>query len=844
MSDPPVIREALRLLRRELRGGPRGFGVFLGCLFLGVFAISAIGSFSASARSGLLAEAGALLGGDLEIRLAQRELSAEQKAFVSARGTLSTVDEMRSMAATLDGEQRTLVELKAVGANYPLYGALQFSPPTPLAAALEKDADSFGALAEASLLQRLDLRVGDRLQLGEALFRISGVLTTEPDRALRAFTLGPRLLISQEGLAATALLQPGSLVTHAYRLRLPDRDKTDAFKQALHSAYPQAGWRLRTWQEAAPRVQRLLDRVSLNLTLIGLCALLVGGLGVSGAVRGYLESKVLHIAAMKCLGASGRLIFTAYLLQILFLGALGAGAGLACGAALPFAVAELVGSRLPIPLEPAVFPEVLGIAALYGLLIALAFSLIPLGVARRVPPAVLFRGYVETGKRNPGLAIRFAVGITAALLGLQAVLTSSDHRLALWFILGACGCFILFRLFAAALIRALRRLPRFADPRLRLGLANIHRPGSPAAGVLFSLGLGLTALVIIAQVQANLDDLVNQTLPAQAPAFFFMDIQPDQVAAFEQALASVPGVGRIEQFPTLRGRITEIKGVPVEQAPIRPEVNWAVMGDRFLSYSAKAPAGTNLTAGAWWPENYSGPPLLSLTADLAAGFGVGIGDTLTVNVLGREITAKIASLRQVDWSTLELNFALLFAPGALEGAPKSHLAAVHVAIEDEERVFRAVTGRFPNISAIPTREVLSNLSRTIDRIGGAFKAMAAVTLLSGFLVLSGAVSADQHRRIHDAVIFKVCGATRADILISLALEFLILGLAAGALSAVVGSLAAMGIVQGPMKTAFTLHPLVVLATLGAGIAITLTLGLLGTWKALGHKPAAYLQQTF
>ncbi len=829
------LRQAMRLARRELRGGLRGFGVFLTCLFLGVFAISGVGSFAESAKSGLLADAGALLGGDLEVQLVHRELDPQQQAFLAARGALSHVSTLRTMAATLDGAERTLVELKAVDDAYPLYGALVAEPP------LTSPLGEGDALVDAALLERLALSVDDALRVGDALLTVRGVLAAEPDRAMRAFNLGPRLLVGHEALAATGLVQPGSLVSHAYRLRLPDRETVDALRAEIRAAYPEAGWRLRSWREAAPRVRFFLDRMNLNLTLIALCALLVGGLGVSGAVRGYLDGKREHIATMKCLGAPAGTIFTAYLLQILFLGALGASAGLACGAALPWIVATLTAGRMPIPLQPQLHPGVLLSAALYGLLIALAFSLKALGVAGRVPPAVLFRGYADGAGPGPGRKVLAAVALAALALAVFAVLTSTDRRLALWFILGAGACFALFRAAAAGVVRFARRLPRPTDPSLRLGLANIHRRGSPAASALFSLGLGLTALVTVTLVQANLDDRVRQSLPAEAPAYFFLDIQNNQAEAFAAAAQALPGVVRLDRHPTLRGRITRIGGVPVEEAVIDQEVRWAVRGDRYLSYAATQQEGAEIVAGRWWPEEYTGPPLISLTADLARGFGLGIGDTLTVNVLGREVTAEIANLREVDWSTLQLDFAILFAPGTLENAPQTHIAALHVTPEHAAAAWRTLTGRFPNVSAISTGEVLANVARTLERLGTAFRGMAALALLTGFLVLAGAVSADQHRRIHDAVIFKVCGATRRAILAAFAAEFAILGLTAGLLATFAGSLAAFGIVKGLMKSDFALHPGASAIAVALGVALTLLLGLLGTWKALGHKPAGYLR---
>jgi putative ABC transport system permease protein len=843
VKEPALLPQAWRLARRELRGGLRGFGVFLGCLFLGVFAIAAVGSFAAAARQGLLTDARALLGGDLEVRLVSRELSAEQQEFLKALGTLSTTTGMRTMARSVDNDQRTLVELKAVDQAYPLYGRAVSEPALPLEQALAREVDgSFGALVEMALLARLELQVGDRVRVGDATLIIHGLLTREPDRTLRAFSLGPRLLVSRAALSATGLVAPGSLFTTAYRLRLPPERDAVRVKEELQAAFPEAGWRLRTWQEAAPRVRRLLDRMTVNLTLVGLCSLLVGGVGVAGAVRGYLGGKVFHIATMKCVGASGRTILAGYLLQVLLLGGAGAAFGLAAGAALPWLVERLVGENLPIPLQLGFYPAPLATAALFGLLVALVFSLQDLGAARRIPPSVLFRGYAGGARPAPGAGIWLAIALFAAALAILAVVTSPDRRLALWFMLGALLCFGLFRLLAVLVVAAARHAPRPSRPSLRLALANIHRPGAPAGNAVFSLGLGLTALVIVALVQANLTRLVEETIPAEAPAFFFLDIQPNQVASYTALIDSLPWVTGSERYPTLRGRIVAIAGVPVEKAVIAPEVAWAVRGDRWLSYAATPPADTRLTAGSWWPADYQGEPLLSLTADLAKGFGVGLGDHLTVNVLGREITARIASLREVDWSTLDLNFALLFSPGVLEGAPQTHIASVYVPPQQEQGVFRAVTDRFPNASAIGVRSVLGGVSRTLERLSGAFRAMAGVALLSGFLVLAGAVSADQHGRIRDAVIFKVCGATRRNLLTAFAAEFLLLGLAAGAISALVGSLAAWGILVKLMDTSFILPAGTVLATLATGIGLTLVLGLVGTWKALGQKPAAWLRE--
>ncbi|MFU8857945.1 MAG: ABC transporter permease [Deferrisomatales bacterium] len=839
---------AARLARRELRSGMRGFGVFLSCLFLGVFAVSAVGSVSRAAREGLLADARSLLGGDAELSLAQRELAPEPRAFLEARGEVSATAELRAMASAHRGEttRRLLVELKAVDEAYPLYGAVSLEPDLPLAEALAEAEGVFGAAVEELALRRLGLAPGDRVRVGQREYAVRAVIRGEPDRALRAFPLGPRFLVARDSLAGTGLLEPGSLVTHAYRLRLGEGQgeaEADTLLAELEQRFPDEGWRSRTFARAAPRIAYFLDRMTASLTLAGLCALLVGGLGVAGAVRGYLEGKLAHLAVMKCVGAPGRLLLQTYLLQILLLGALGSAAGVAAGAALPYAAAHLGSAWLPVPLRPALYPGPLLTAATFGLLVALAFSLAALDAARRVSPAVLFRGPSAGAGRSlpPGRAARAAVAGAVAVLVALAAAASGDARLALWFSAGAGLCFLVFRLVADAVVRLARAAPRPRDPRLRLGLSNLHRAGAPTRSAVFSLGLGLTALVTVALVQADLVALVEGDLPAEAPSYFFVDIQPAQVEAFEAAVAAVPGVTRLERLPTLRGWITHIAGVPADQAEIAPEVSWAVRGDRFLTYSATPPEGTRIAAGSWWPEEYAGPPLLSLTSDLAAGFGVGVGDTLTVNVLGRPVTAEIANLRDVEWATLGLNFALVFGPGVLEAAPQTHLAAVYAPPEREGEVFEAVTGRFPNISAVRVREVLESTSRVIGRIGWIFRAVGAVAVLSGLLVLAGALSADQHRRLRDAVIWKVCGATRRDILAVYGVEFLLLGLAAGTVSALAGTGAAWAVATGLLRTPFSVRPGAVVAAVAGGVLVTLALGLVGTARVLRRKPAPVLR---
>ncbi|HYU12762.1 MAG TPA: FtsX-like permease family protein, partial [Stellaceae bacterium] len=559
------------------------------------------------------------------------------------------------------------------------------------------------------------------------------------------------------------------------------------------------------------------------------------------AVAGYIASKTAAIATLKCLGASTRLIFTAYLLQIMTLALAGIAAGLLVGGLAPAAAAPALGGLLPVSLRLGFYPWPLAVAALSGLLTVLVFALVPLAAIGRVPPGALFRDRVAPARRQiPALAL----GATAAAaLGLAAlvVLTAPDRRIALWYVGGAVAAFLLFRLAGGLIVTAARQLPRPTRPVLRLALANLHRPGAPTARIVLSLGIGLSVLVAIALVQGNLAVEIEGRLAEHAPAEFFIDIQPDQLAGFEEIVRVTPGTSFAE-VPMLRGRITRLNGTPVEEVRIAPEAQWALRSDRGLTYAAVPPAGSRLVAGSWWPADYRGPPLVSFDAELAQGMGLRVGDTLSVNLLGREITARIASLRQIEWARLGINFALVFSPGTLEAAPQTHLAAVYIAPgEAEEALVRRVTERFPNVSAIPVREGLAAVARVVATIGSAIRLVALLTLAAGVLVLGGAVAAGHRRRVYDSVVLKVLGATRGAIATAFLIEQGLTGLVTAVVAGGFGTLAAYALVTGPIKSEWVFLPGPLLASLGIAVLLTVALGFAGTWRALGAKSAPYLR---
>jgi putative ABC transport system permease protein len=785
-----------------------------------------------------------ILGGDAEFRLTHRAPSPEQQAAMAAGGAaLSQTTDFRAMARAESGKL-TLVEVKAVDAAYPLYGAVAASPPGSLPALLAER----GALADAGLLPRLGVKLGDRIRLGNASYRLAGILEREPDRGTDAFSFGPRLMVAADSLAATGLVTEGSLIRYKLRVRLPPGVDAKAWLAGIDARFPDAGWQSRSYRDGAPGIQQFVDRLSQFLTLVGLTALLVGGLGVGNAVAGYLLRKTAVIATLKCLGAPGDLVFRLYLLQVLALALVGIAIGLAVGVIAPPLIGQLFADKLPAAARYGIYPAPLALAALYGLLTALAFALWPLARAREVRAAGLFRDLVApVPGRRPRPIYLAALALSALALGLLAVATAPERRFALWFVAGAAASLLLF----AGAGLAIRRLAgslgaRFRAalarrPWARLALANLHRPGAPTVAVVLSFGLGLSVLAAVAQIHGNLQAQITERLPAEAPAYFFIDIQPDQAAAFDRVASAVAGVSEVKRVPSLRGRIVSIAGQPVDLTRVAPDSQWAVRGDRGLTYAATPPDGTHLVAGRWWPANYSGPPLVSFDARVAKGMGLGIGDRIGINVLGREIDATIASLREIDWSTMSMNFTIIFAPGAIDAAPQTHIATAHATPAAEAPLIEAVTARFPNVSAIRVKDALEAVNRILGGIATAAGATASITLVAGVLVLGGAIAAGHRRRVYDAVILKVLGADRLSIMRAYLAEFAILGLAAAAIAALVGTATAWAVVSFVMRADWIFLPATLAGTTGLSLAITVIVGLAGTWAALGERPARVLR---
>ncbi|CZT33438.1 ABC transporter permease [Rhizobium sp. 9140] len=840
----PDLSLALRLALREMRGGLSGFYIFLACIALGTAAIAGVNSLSQAITGSIASQGQALLAGDIRFELNNRLANTEEKTFLDGAGDVSLSSGLRSMARLPDGSNQALVELKAVDAAYPLYGTVESQPQAPLSALLSADKGTYGALAAPLLLDRLGVKTGDTLLIGNARVRISGTLVREPDALSDGFGFAPRLMVSQAALAASGLVQTGSLVEHAYKLRLADPSGVPAVRALAEQQFPQAGWSIRSSQNAAPSLTANITRFSQFLTLVGLTALIVGGVGVANAVRAYLDAKRGVIAAFKCLGAPGALVSTIYLIQILLIAMIGIFIGLVIGAIIPLVAARFLADILPISTDLQLYPSALGLAALFGLLTALAFACLPLGRARSVPATALFRNQDFDRSRWPTWPYLAAAALSLAALGGLAIFTAYDRMISLVFLGAIAFSFVVLRGVSVLVAALARRSPRVSSPALRLAIGNIHRPGALTPSVVLSLGLGLALLVTLALIDGNLRRELTGNLPERAPNFFFVDIQGSEIEGFRSLLKTALPAGKVIEVPMLRGRILAFNGEDVAKREVAPAGRWVLRGDRGITYAKNLPENSRLVEGQWWPDGYSGEPLVSFSEQEARELNLKVGDTVTVNVLGRNITARISNFRTVEWESLSINFVMVFSPNTFAGAPHAWLATVidpSATPEQEAAALRQITNTYPTITSVRVKDALDIVNGLLGQLATAIRAAAGVALVASVLVLSGALAAGNRARIHDAVVLKTLGATRATLIRAFCYEYTILGLSTAIFALLAGGVAAWFVVARIMTLPSSFLPDVAFLTIAIALIMTVGIGLAGTWRVLGQKAAPVLR---
>lgn len=840
--------------RRELRSGVRGFYIFIACLVLGVAMISAVSSVSRGMTDSLKHDGRYILGGDLAIRTPHVPISDDMLAFLQndMGARTSIITETRAMARHEKSDMAAIVEIKAVDQAWPLYGTATFLDgngqpleTTPGALFAADDKGIAGAAVEKDILTRLDAQIGDTLHLGQTPFVIRAVIGREPDSvAGTGFALAPRLLTSLSAFQSTGLTGAGNLLEYRTRIAIPGLDteeQLEAASEKIRAAYADDTYRIRTFLNASPSIERYINRLTLFLMLIGLTTLLVGGVGISNAVKSFLDKRLSEIATLKSLGAPQSFVFRTYLLQILFLAAIGIMVGVAIGSGGAMITGAILTQKFSLSDQTGIYPLIWAQSAAFGFLITLCFSLWPLGRAVRTRPTDLFRELVAPTHARPAMSVLIWIGVLAMGLGALVIETAPIPRYAIYFVFSAFVTFGVFQLASFLIQHLLRRMRPRKSPEMRMATTNLTRPGNATTSIVLSLGLGLTVLVSIAQVEHNFSRLIGDDLAADLPSFFLLDIQQDQKAEFEKILAETKGAKDLIINPSYRGRVVTVNGIPAEEALKDPNEEWVTHTDRGFTYTAKLPGHSRITEGEWWPKDYKGPPALSIASNVARAFDIGVGDKMVIEIMGVETEATVANVREISWASFAMNFAMTFAPGAIDDIPAPFIATVIVDPAAETALQARLAKELPNVTSVRIRDALELAQGFLRAVADAVRISAALTLVAGTLVLAGGIAAARRRHVYDAVVLKVLGATRGRIMRTFLLEYALLGLITVSIAAALGSLGGWAAMTFILNMPFSLSISSILWVAGLCLGITVLAGMSGTWRALGQKPAPYLR---
>ena len=884
-------RFILRMAWRETRGAWRHFLYFFACIAIGVGALVGVSLFGTNVARAITKEARGLLGGDLEIRLTHPLSLAGQAVLQSLgeRGMAFThVSELVAMAARTTQESSVtqstqIIELKAVEPTYPLYGAIRLDPAQSPDVLLHPDErrcgghSCFGALVQESLLIRMGLSVGDRLKIGQAMFLITGIVRTEPDRMANAFSLGPRVMIAQEGLQAAELIKPGSRVRERYLVKIPPGMPVEPLLSELRGRLAGDSARVSSYRSAQPQLRQFLDQLSRYLGLIGLTALFIGGLGVGTSIHAFLRDKLQTIAILKAVGADSAMVVSTYVVQAIFLGCIGSLAGILVGIALQRGLPPLMAGlfvsdlleQLGVSSElswSSIWPIMKG--AMLGLLSTLLFTLWPLLKIRDIQPGAVFRrdaGQTTVEPETPslrwwvkwGLADRLNVGTAGGIiLGLCALSVWQAGSWSIGFLfLGALflAIAVLF-VCAQVFVRGLAWVPMPRVLSLRYAVGNVVRPGGQAAGIMVAIGIGVMVIVTVSLVEQALLHQVQENRPTDAPTFFFIDIQPDQAKEFVSLVDRQTGRARPELTPLVRSRLHAIDGhiVTAEEGMEKDDKRtegkeergkqWYLTREYVLTFLEQLPKDNQLVKGAWWkPGQVLSTPQVSVEEEAAIHLGLAIGSIVEFDIQGATVSAEVSSIRKVEWGNFSTNFYMILSPGALEGAPFTYVGTVRVSPQEEVPLQQAVVASFPNVTAIHIGDVLDSFARVLDRLSLAIRALALFCLLAGGVVMAAALAATRYRRLYESVILKALGATRGLIARAFAIEYVLLGAVAGLIGLALGSVLSWAVLQYVFDLPWSIHPRVLGIGLLLTMLLTLIVGFASTYRILGQRPLAVLR---
>lgn len=851
MNQSPAT---LKIAWRDIRSAPAKFLFVILAVAVGVGALTGVRSFSRAFHLLLVRQARTLMAGDLSLRIFG-QATPEQAAVLGGlekRGVRDTpVTETFTMANTTEVPEPVLVSVKAIDpAFYPFYGEVTLDPPAALRAALDSDS----AAVSDDLLLRLKTNVGGTLRLGGQDFRIAALLVSEPDRLTGSINVGPRVMISRQGLARTGLISLGSRAAERYLFRLPPGGPTvEQVRNTLKGAFPEG--LIADYRETHPIVTRGLERSTTFLSLISLIALIVGALGVATAMHAHLQQKMDIIAVLKCLGAGSGQVLRIYLAQTLALGLAGGIVGIGFGTLVQRVFPILIGRFFPVPPHMGLdlVPAVQGLAI--GILTTLLFTLPTLLGIREIRPAVIFRR--EMTEARPDWLRRWsrsrqALGTAAAILvsiGLIAAwlagTTLRDSlRIGAYFAGGLLVSLLVIAAIAWLLLRGLRLLMRGSGralpATLRQGIANLYRPGNHAQTVLVTLGTGVMFTLTVYLVQHAMLVEMAQNAPPGMANVFMLDIPGAQRQALTDLVKHQRGIETApEILSSVAVRLTSVNGVPVEKMGLK-EWGRRFLRTRSVTSVPERPHETEILSGAWW-DGHPVVPQVCASEEAARILRLKSGMSLNWTAWGKTIHSNLACIERTDSVRMAARFEFIFSPGSLDGFPAIYYGSVRVKPRDVAAMQRAVYEKMPTITVINMADVLEIIQQVVDQIALVVRFVSAFTIVAGAIILASSVAGTRFGRVREVVILKTLGATRRRVAGIFSMEFLVLGAAAGLLGSLLATGFAALVVKQLLKAQFHFDPGADLLSIAMTALVAVAAGWLASYRILGQKPLEVLR---
>ena len=781
----------LELAWRDLRASGRRLWIFCACLILGVSLVAAGGGLYRQVADALAQDARQLFGGDVLVE-SPDPLPPEVVRWMAERGTLSRTIELRTMLLAPQGRSQ-LVELLSADTAYPLYGQVEVNPPQPLAEALDARAGVWGVAVDRALATRLGLQPGDRVQVGDADLEVRAIIIRQPDRSLRADWGAAPVLLAEGAMMATGLIQPFSRVEYQYRVRIDT--PAPRWRDSFVAAFPKLTAEVRSFDQRSDRMAEVLGQIASGLLLIGFAALFIGGLGVFNSVQAYLQSKLTSFATLRAIGLRDGRLATLVLLQIVMLGAVSGVVGVLVGLALALAATQVVAGQLPIDMVLNRFWAPAVVAWSFGVLTALVFSLLPLARALSVTPAVLFRGDAAAALHTPRPAKVWTAALGLLMVALL-VAVLPDPRFGLAFVVATAAVLALFD--------GVTRVVRWAAARLhqrshwplsvQLALAGLQQPQSPLRTALLSMGSALTVLVACTLVVMTLLRTVNDTVPENAPALVFYDVQTEQIPLLRDTLAAAPGPQDVRTAPFVLGRLVGVNG---EDLRISGSTERALesrdehkLSDRTGNFDDVV-----IDRGAWWPESYAGKPLVAMEDREADELGLRVGDVLTFDILGQSVEATLVAIYSQRRMQSRLWLEAIFSDGVLDPFITRHVGAAWMPSSETLAAQDRLALAAPNIATVRTESLLQETRRLMARASTGLVVVAAVCLAASLLVLASVVAASRSRQIYDATVMHALGARHSLLRAVLVWEYVLLAVLTASLGLLVGSVLAFGLMQ-------------------------------------------------